>query len=307
MRLSNLGKVIEKLRDKNVLISGGLGFIGSHLVEALKPICNVTVLSHTKSIEHTKLINADLRNEKDILTKMWDVDFDIVFHMAAQIGQSKQCFEVNADGTRNILETCRKKDIRRFIYSSSMSVFGDASHLPVNEEHPKNATSPYGISKLFGEFYCNEYHKSYGVNTTILRYSSVFGPRQNEKWVIPIFIDNALNKKPLQVRTASSGDFIYVKDVVKANILAATCKKHIGGEDFNIGSGIETTIKELAYTIKEIIPDTEIVYEPAENEIAKRFVFDISKIRNVLGYKPDYSLKKGLTEQIKFSSSQRRL
>lgn len=297
--------ITEKLKDKNILITGGSGFIGSHLVETLKSLCNVTVLSRTKNIEGVESINVDLRDEKGVLKKIRNSDFDIVFHTAGRVklpgeyNDEKEYFEVNAIGTKNILEVCRRKEIERFIYSSSMAVFGNALYLPVNEEHPKIPESLYGMSKLLGEIYCNEFHRLYGTNTTILRYSAVFGPRQNEKWVIPIFINNALKKEPIQVRNVSSGDFVYVKDVVTANILAA-CEKGATGEDFNIGSGIETTVKELAYVVKKIIPDAKIRCVSAKNEAIKRFVFDISKARNVLGYEPIFSLNNGLMEQIKY-------
>lgn len=299
-------KKIEKLKGKNVLVTGGFGFIGSHLVKTIKPLYNVTVLSHTKNLEGVKSINVDLRDEKDVLEKIKDLDFDIVFHMAGRIklpGEDdyvKEYFEVNATGTKNILEACRRKDIERFIYSSSMSVFGNVLYLPVNEEHPKMPRSFYGMSKLLGEIYCDEFHRLYGISTTILRYSAVFGPGQNEKWVIPIFISKALKKEPLQVENISSGDFVYVKDVVNANILAA-CEKCAAGEDFNIGSGRETTMEELACAIKKIISDTKIIYISTKNQIIKRFVFDISKARNVLGYTPNYSLIDGLVEQIKYA------
>lgn len=304
-------KIIEKLKGKNILITGGSGFIGSHLVEALKPLCNVTVFSRTEKIESVKSISVDLRDEKDVLEKIRDLDFDIVFHMAARIklpGKDngvKNYFKVNATGTKNILEACRRKDIERFIYSSSMSVFGNALYLPVDEKHPKMPESFYGMSKLLGEIYCNEFHRFYGINTTILRYSAVFGPRQNGKWVIPIFISNALKKKPLQVKNVSSGDFVYVKDAVNANILAA-CEKRAAGEGFNIGSGIETTVKELAYAIKKTIPDVKIIDISPKNEVIKRFVFDISKPRSMLGYKPFYSLNDGLVEQIEYAKRARK-
>jgi UDP-glucose 4-epimerase len=300
-------KLIKKFNGKNVLITGGTGFIGSHLVKALKDFCGATVLAYPDKMEGVKSIIVDLRDEKDVLKKTKGLDCDVVFHMAGHMElpgkvDAEKHLAINAGGTKNILEACRKKDIERFIYSSSMTVFGDALYLPVDEKHPKIPDSFYGMSKLLGEIYCYEYRRFYGINTVILRYSYVFGPKQYEGRVVPIFINNALKKKPLQVKGSgtSSQDFVYIKDVVNANILAACRKGAVGGE-FNIGSGKDTTINELAHTVKKIIPSARIIHSSAKNEVIKRFVFDISKARNVLGYKPNYSLYNGLVEQIEYA------
>lgn len=301
-------KLIKKFNGKNVLITGGTGFIGSHLVKALKNFCDVTVLAYPEKMEGVKSIIVDLRDEKGVFEKIKNLNFDIVFHTAGSVklpGKDESAenhLKVNAIGTKNILEACKGKNIERFVYSSSMSVFGGALYLPVDEKHPKMPSSFYGMSKLLGEICCSEYHRFYGVNTTVLHYSSVFGPRQNKRWVASIFINSALKKKPLRVIGSgeSSGDFVYVGDVVNANILAALKKRAIG-EDFNIGSGKETTIKGVAYAVKKIIPSVRIIHRSTKNEVIKRFVFDISKARDVLGYKPNYSLYDGLVEQIEYA------
>jgi UDP-glucose 4-epimerase len=295
---------LNEMKGKSALVTGGTGFIGSHLVEALKNFCRVTVLSHARKIEGVTTINIDLRNEADVLKNIADLDFDIVFHLSGNVrvpsrDTAEDHLKINARGTRNLLEACKKKRVKKFILSSSMCVFGNPLYLPVDEKHPKIPTSFYGISKLLGESYCNEYQRFYGINTVILRYSHVYGPRQYIGRVCSIFINNALNKEPLQIYGSgkSSYDFVYVKDVVDANILAA-CEESAIGEDFNIGSGQETSIEDLAQAIREIIPEASVNHVPDRNEGLKRFVFDISKSHNVLGYKPSYTLKEGLLRQI---------
>jgi len=302
-------KSLKRIEGKHVLVTGGTGFIGSHLVEALKDFCKVVILSRTRKTGGVTTINADLRDESDIYKKISDLDIDIVFHLAGNVrlpGKAKDHLEINAIGTRNLLEVCRMKDIEVFIYSSSMSVFGNPLYLPVDEKHPKIPISFYGISKLLGEKYCDEYRRFYGINTTILRYSHVFGPRQPITWVTSIFINDALSNKSLRIYGTgkSSGDFIYVKDVVYANILAASQKNAIG-EDFNIGTGKETTIEELAHAIKKLTGKGDISYIPEKNKKITRFVFDISKAKEIIGYTPQYTLEEGLLEQIEYISKRK--
>jgi len=142
------------------------------------------------------------------------------------------------------------------------------------------------------------------MNTSILRYSHVYGPRQYKERVCSIFINNALNGEPLKVyrRGDSTSDFVYVKEIVNANILVAV-KDNIAEQTFNIGSGRETSIKDLAQTIKTIIPEANIIHVPDEGELVKRFVFDISRACNLLEYKSSYTLQEGLSEQIQYTRS----
>ena len=297
---------LKEILGKSVLVTGGTGFIGSHLVEALKDACEVIVLSRGRKMEGIKTINADLRDENNLCKEIGNLGIDIVFHLAGNVklpgkDTAEEHLEINAAGTKNLLEACRKKDIEKIIYSSSMSVFGNPLYLPVDEKHPKIPKSFYGISKLLGEIYCNEYHDFYDLNTIILRYSDVFGPRQPMVWVTSIFINNALNNKPLQIYGSgkSSGDFVYIKDIVNANIIAASPKKAVG-EDFNIGSGEETTIEELAYTIKNLTGKGDISYVSEKQDKRRMFVFDISKAKKTIGYAPQYTLEAGLLEQIEY-------
>ena len=189
-----------------------------------------------------------------------------------------------------------------------MSVFGNALYLPVEEGHPKLSNSFYGASKLLGEHYCEEYRGFYGINTVILRYSHVYGPRQYIGRVCSTFISDALNGKPLRIFGSgrSSYDFVYVRDVVNANILAAA-KENIPGEDFNIGSGQETSIEDLAHAIRKILPSVNIINVAEGSGTGASFVFDISKARSMLGYKPNYTLGEGLLEQIGYEKSIRKL
>jgi UDP-glucose 4-epimerase len=301
---------LNKMKGKHVLVTGGTGFIGAHLVEALRGFCHVTVLSSSRKIEGIDTINVDLRNEADVIKNLGNQDFDVVFHLAANATNpgkysAEDHLTTNSEGTRILLEACRRKGVERFIYSSSMSVFGPALYLPVDEKHPKLPRSFYGASKLLGENYCSEYRRFYGLGTVVLRYSAVYGPGQAAGLVCATFISNALNGEPLNVyeNTGSNYDFVYVKDIVSANILAA-CKEGAVGEDFNIGSGEHWSIDGLAQVIRGYVPNVHVIHVSGESEGDKSFLFDISKASDILGYKPNYTLQRGLLEQIEYSRKQ---
>jgi len=299
-------KSLQKIKGENVLITGATGFIGKHLVDCLKKVCRVYIVSRNKSTVHQDVIIADIKDQKTIEKEIKKIDINTIFHLAghisksASINQIDDFYSINADGTKNMLEICRKHDIDRFIYSSSMSVFGKPLYLPIDENHPQFPPLHYGKSKLLGELYCKEFHKYYKINTTILRYSSVYGPGQQHNEIIPIFITNALSDKPLLLYNNGndSGDFIFVKDVVSANILAATNRKAIN-QDFNIGSGTETTVEDLAKLILKWVGNGKMQYVSNEQESSHKFVFNITKAKNTLGYLPRHSLNQGLEEQIK--------
>ena len=308
--MADVESALNKMKGKHVLVTGGTGFIGAHLVEALRGFCRVTVLSSAGKSEGIDTLNVDLRNETDVIKSLGDKNFDVVFHLAANAtNPSKYSAEdhlkTNAEGTRILLEACRGKGVERFIYSSSMSVFGPALYLPVDEKHPKLPRSFYGASKLLGESYCNEYRSFYGLGTVVLRYSSVYGPGQAAGLVCATFISNALNGEPLNVyETAGSKyDFVCVEDIVSANILAA-CEDSAVGKDFNIGSGEQWSIDGLARVIEGLLPNVRIIHVPGRSEGDKSFLFDISKASDMLGYKPNYTLQRGLLEQIEYSKKQ---
>ena len=296
----------EKLAGKTILITGGTGFIGSPLVQALSPHCDVVVLSRDKKIKGIRTIHADISNLSDLVNSAEKTDIDLVFHVAGNTVTPSHTrdidhFSINALGTKNLLELCLKKDVEQMIYSSSMEVYGNPLSLPVSETDPKIPGSYYGMSKWTGEHYCQEFRKQYGLNTTILRYSYVYGPNLPDFRVISRFIRNALEERPLVLHNSgrSTTDYVFVKDVVSSNILAASHKNAIN-QDFNIGSGTETSVEDLAYEITEITGRGTVQHLPRDQERAPRFVFDISKAKKALDFVPGYSLHEGLKEQIQY-------
>lgn len=295
-----------------ILITGGLGKIGSRLCENLSRRYDIVVLDNfsnsSKIINCAEIISGDIRDCHivDSLTS----EVDIVVHMAAQISVDKSIDDPiydadnNVNGTLNILEASRKSNIKRFIYISSAAVYGKPIYLPIDEKHPTNPMSPYGLSKLTGERYSMLYHDLYDLPVTCVRLFNIFG-FQNSKdsysGVITKFIDRVKgDKNPVifgdgnQIR-----DFIYVNDVI--NILAETLEnKDTIGEVINVGTGEPTKIINLSEAVIKIF-DKKLVSEftaPRIGDIRESYA-DITKMKSILGYIPKYSLKQGLTLLIK--------
>jgi len=299
----------EKLAGKTVLITGGTGFIGSPLVQALRPHCDVMVLSRNKKVKGVRTVHADITNISDLLNSIKKTEIDLVFHMAGNTvtphhTNDLEHFSINSLGTKNLLSLSLKKDIEQIIYSSSMDVYGDPLSLPVTEDHPTIPLSFYGMSKMLGEHYCSEFFKQYGQKFTTLRYSYVYGPGLPDYRVISRFITNVLEEKPLVLNNAgkSTTDYIFVKDVVASNILAAINKKS-NNQAFNIGTGVETSVKELAHHIIKLMGQGTLQYKPDDLNNTKGFFLDISKAKSRLGFIPVYSLRDGLNEQVKYMTS----
>lgn len=295
-------------KSPSVCITGGAGFIGSHLAEELIENSQVYVYDDFSSGSVTNLpdklnvIEDDLRNTNCLAEVVEDVD--VVFHQAAQVSVSNsiddpvKSHSINLDPLLTILETARHSDTR-VVFASSAAIYGEPENIPISESHPKNPTSPYGLEKLAADHYCRLYHDLYDVDTVALRYFNVYGARQQAgdySGVIPIFREQALNDEPITVEGdgTQTRDFVHVSDIVQANLLAATEESAVG-QAFNIGTGTEFTIRELAETIKEITDsDSEIVHvDGREGDISKS-VADISHARKILGYDPSYRISNGL-------------
>lgn len=248
---------------EKVIVTGGAGFIGSHLVnELVKQGIKVTVLDNLSTGKKQNINPKAEFIECDIFKNTYgDLDFllngaDTVFHLAAKTAVQESIEKpslynnVNVVGTLNLLEAAAAMKVKRFVFSSSSSVYGDAKS-PTSETHPLNPISPYALSKLIGEQYCKLYSNIYDIDTVCLRYFNVYGDRMNNegyKLVFPIFKEQMLNNKPLTINNDGKQrrDFIYVDDVVKANILAATDTDPLNGEVFNIGSGKNHSVNEIA-------------------------------------------------------------
>jgi UDP-glucose 4-epimerase len=288
---------------KKALVTGGAGFIGSHLVEALVKMGVETVsvdnyfagkpenLAHLKryrNFHEERCDVTDLRALEELFPGT-----EVVFHQAASkkticLQDPRRDLEINAGGTFNLLELSSKYGVRKFVHASTGSVYGEARCFPQDEQHPLCPTSYYGVSKLAGEKYVAAWQHLYGLDTTVLRYFHVYGPRQESSdvgGVVSIFTRRVLEGKPLRIFGDGSQQrsFTYVADVVEANLRAAVLPAATG-EAYNCASGIKVTIKELALMVREILgrPDTEIVYEDWLPGDIKVFDIDNRKIRRDL-------------------------
>ncbi len=305
-----------------VVVTGGCGFIGSNLVEELlKRDYEVVVIDDlsTGRIENVQEF-MDSRNFKFVRGSITDLnllrdvfkDVEYVFHQAAipsvarSIDDPITTNDANVNGTLNVLIAARDRDVRKVIYASSSSVYGDTPILPKREDMKPNPKSPYAVSKLAGEYYCKVFSEVYGLKTVCLRYFNVYGPRQDPyseyAAVIPRFIMRVLNKKPPIIfgDGNQTRDFTFVKDVVKANILAM--ERNVEGI-FNIASGKRISINELANKIMEIagIKLKPIYDKPRPGDI-RHSLADISLAREKLGYRPEYDLEMGLEVTIRWFS-----
>ena len=289
----------------SVLVTGGAGFIGSHLVERL-------VKKGYKVIVVDNLLRGKIENLSNVIDEIEFVrcsitDYnrikelvktsDIVFHLAAvsrvipSIENPELCFEYNCRGTEIIARLCSKYN-KKLIFASSREVYGTAKYLPVDEQHPLNPENPYGASKVFGEKIIEAYARCYGLEYVILRLANVYGPRDFGR-VIPIFINNAIKNEDLIVYGGDQIlDFIFIDDVIDAFIRAIDVN---GNYILNIGSGKGTTILELAKLIIKILRSKSkiVIHKRRKGEI-ERFVANISKAREVLKWTPKMKLEKWL-------------
>ncbi len=289
------------------LVTGGAGFIGSHLVEALlREGYSVAVLDDMSTGRRENLSGVEGRivlHRMSVLSRdLGQVlrDVEVVFHLAAQVNVRRSVEEpaydlkVNALGTLNLLEQGR--DVERFIYASSGgAVYGEPRYLPVDEEHPTNPISPYGASKLAGEKYVQLYGYNYGLKYAILRYANVYGERQDprgEAGVIAIFLDRLGRGLPLEVfgTGEQTRDYVYVGDVVLATLRAL---KQEGV--FNIGTGTETSVNQLIEVIQRvtgIVPDVR--YLPPRSGEVKRICLSTTRAQDVLGFRARVALQEGI-------------
>jgi UDP-glucose 4-epimerase len=300
-----------------LLITGGAGFVGSHLCERFTKfghtvICfdnfmsgNLLNIRHLLDYRNFKLVKGDVR-DYDLLERI-SQGVDVVFHLAAQIHvdrsyvEPRLTYEVNVIGTLNILEVARMHDIKKVIYASSSEVYGSAQYVPINEEHPLCAPHPYGASKIAAERMCYAYIRTYGMNIPIVRFFNIFGSRQQDigyGGVISIFTRRVLQNLPPIVYGdgTQTRDYTYIDDAVEAYDLILNYEGELK-EPLNFGSGKEIRIVDLANLIIELCGkkgQLEPVHiEPRIGEV-NRLVADASKAKSVLKWKPQYDLVKGL-------------
>lgn len=306
------------------LITGGAGFIGSNIAyELVLNKHNVTIFDnlHSGNIKNLSkirnkisFIKGDIRDAAAIKKACTGIDY--VLHQAAlrSVFQSVKdpiaVNETNVSGTLNVLMAARDAKVKRFVFASSSSVYGSIGDKNNVETLPTKPISPYGLTKLIGEEYCQLFYESYKLNTVILRYFNVFGPNQNPDddyaAVIPIFVKNALQDKPsiIHGNGLQSRDFTFVDNIVQANIKATTSQKVVFGETYNISSGGNVTIKELYHLIqkyygKKIKP----IHGPARpGDIAKSHAI-VNKAKRYLEYKPSGPFSKDLEKALTWYSN----
>lgn len=313
-------------RLSRVLVTGGAGFIGSHLVDTLVAEgCDVVVLDDLSSgslsnLEHVKdkitFYKGDIQDQKILMEAAKNCE--VIFHQAAMVSVTKTVANpvdsafINDIGTLIVLDAGRKNKVKRVVLASSSAVYGDDPLLPKHENMPLKPMSPYAVQKLTGELNARIYYDLYGLETVCLRYFNVYGPRQDPSspysGVISIFMTKAVSKKPPVIYGDGKQyrDFVFVKDVVKANLLAAT-EDDAAGQIFNIGTGKHVSINNLWDMISlfsglKIEPE----YIPSRPGDIIESVASIEQAKSALGFEPDYLFEKGLEITFKWYKDSRK-
>lgn len=305
------------MENKNVVITGGLGFIGSHIANELVEKNKVTIIDNKSTGRLENLNNLSHENLEIIEKDLKDVDFDkvlrgkdYVFHLAAMasvplsVDKPIECNDENVTNTIKLLTASKNQDIKKFIFSSSAAVYGPNTNMPLKETEPLMPTSPYAASKASCELYLKAFNESYGLNTVVLRYFNVFGPKQDKNSpyaaVIPNFISALLEgKKPVIYGDGEqTRDFIYVKDVANANIKAA--ESDYNGV-INVASGKKISVNQLYDIIKNTLDiEIEPEYLPERQGDIKHSLANPENMKNI-DYKVNpEDFEKQLTETVKW-------
>ncbi len=303
------------------LVTGGAGFIGSNLVGTLvrqgkevRVFDNLTTGRYENLkplIKKIEFVKGDLRSPKDVAKAVRGVTH--IFHLAAiravfrSVENPMETNNVNVTGLLRLLMEARKNHVKRVVYSSTCAVYGDSKVFPIGEETPTQPLSPYAAAKLTGEHYCNIYSKLYGVEAVSLRYFNVFGPHQNPEsyysMLIPIVIQCLLENRSPEVHWdgKQSRDFVYVGNVVSANLLAMKLANVSGGV-FNIGSAEEFSVLKIVELLKEILnkPKIKPIFKPKRPGDVRRTLADISKAKRLLGYRPEVKFVEGLKKTVEW-------
>ncbi|MBE6508083.1 MAG: NAD-dependent epimerase/dehydratase family protein [Methanobrevibacter sp.] len=286
------------MKNKNILVTGGLGFIGSHISNELLKDNKVIIIDNLSTGNINNLNNPEHENLKIIKQDIRNVNFDdltsgidYIFHLAAMasvplsVDKPVECCEINVNATVKLLDSAVKNDVKKIILSSSSSVYGQNRNMPLKESETPMPTSPYAASKVSCEMYLKSFYDSYGLNYTSLRYFNVFGPGQNKNSqyasVIPNFIGSILEGSQPEIYGdgEQTRDFVYVKDVVRANINA--CESDFNGI-VNVASGKRMSVNRLYEIIKDTLnSDIEAKYLPKRKGDIKHSLADVSNLERI--------------------------
>lgn len=305
------------LKGRHILVTGGLGFIGSHLVEKTAEGNRVTVACNKgglniakKRFSHLDVDVVELDVRDIVKVKETIAGKDIVFHLAAKARPRalhspkdfREAFEVNVNGTYNVLEACRNAEAK-LVFPSTREVYGEPLYSPIDEKHPTKPKDLCVASKLAAEHCCQAFHNMYGLKVVILRLTNVYGPGDWGR-VVPTFIQRASTGEPLKVFESLRIDFVYVDDVTQAMVLAAS-KDNVNGEIFNIGTGVATSLTDLADLIIRLTGSKSSIFMEKQTGDPTRYVLNIDKAARLLGYKPKVQLVEGLRRTIEFERKHR--
>lgn len=297
-------------------MTGGAGFIGSHIVERLIEVGHeVSVIDNLRTgklsnldLKNVSFYNCDVVNKVAVFNTINNIKPDFIIHQAAQVSVAESIKdmvndqEINIAGSLNIIEAAKSANVKKIVFASSAAVYGNPKFLPISCEHPINPTSPYGVSKYTVEQYLKVSKKLYGLDYTILRYSNVYGPRQDSKGeggVVAIFSDKLANQESpfifgdgMQTR-----DFIFVEDVAKANVAALTAPSGV----YNVSSGHNVTVNHLYEMIVTSLGKTvEPIYKEEREGDIRHSVLDNTITQKKLNWKPQYLLEDGLNLTLRF-------
>jgi len=305
-------------RGRSALVTGGAGFIGSHLADGLLAAgFRVRVLDDFSSgresnLAHARgdieLIRGDLADPATAARAC--AGADVVFHEGAipsvprSVAEPVATNRANIDGTLNVLECARQAGVRRVVFAASSSAYGDTDELPKIETMPPNPRSPYALQKYAGEVYCQLYHELYGLETVALRYFNVFGPRQDPKSeyaaVVPRFATACLRGEPATIHGdgEQSRDFTFVADTVRANLLAADAPTAVG-HVINVAGGRRISLNELLVALQQIT-DSKVpaIHGPSRVGDVRHSLADVGRARTLLGFEPQVSLADGLRHTV---------
>jgi len=308
---------------KTYLITGGTGFIGSHLAEYIlenDPDSRVLLLARgdggtsreniyylfKKYKNRIRFAKIDIRDYDKVKETIKGTN--VVFHLASQpnpdrsIIHPRETFEINITGTINVLEAClESSSVEKIVLQSSSEVYGEVVYTPVDENHPLNPTHPYSASKLAAERIAYSYYKTYGLPVTIARPFNTFGPRQKPPAVIPSFIERILENKPIVIHGdgKQARDYVYVKDVVRGLFLLS--EKGREGEIYNFATGRALSILEIAKKIANLLnKELSVVYAPPRPAEPRLLIGSYEKAKKELGWEPEYTFEEGLRETVAY-------